>query len=108
MAILNLVNKVRHNYTDFMWHKETRTLSGEASELGWPIGSYPAYQIFDDACDCGFMLYNPTSGSSRIMCLSKVDEDPDYSGGWRAVEYVPLDPDFGRETNEFKLVVFND
>jgi len=91
----------------FIWNKDTRTFSAEASDLHWPVGSLSGLgRVYDDACDVGFTLVSHKTGREIVMVHNDTDSDPDYSGGWRVVEFIPAN--LSERKLFAKVVVFND
>lgn len=94
-----------HSTQEFFWDKETKTFIADASELRWPIGAPPLGRVYDDACDEGFTLVSHTTGKRVVMVLDEEDQSDDYSGGWRALTFIPATPGY---MNKFKVTVIND
>lgn len=97
-----------HNTEQFHWNPESKTFSADASDLQWPIAD-PLEQIlqrvYDDACDIGFTFVSHWTGKEMVMAIHNIDESEEYSGGWRAIEFIPAEV---KVRKSFKVVIFND
>lgn len=94
-----------HRTNDFSWHPEYKEFLADSSELRWRKGWPELGRVYDDACDEGFTLVSDRTGKEMVLALEEVDENDDYSGGWRTLTFVPADP---RHRGDFRVTVFND
>ena len=106
----NIISSTRYTYiapvisTERLhFHKDTKTLAGEASELGNFQG-----QLYSDACDIGVLVSNPRTGNAVPFVLAREVRDSEGDiQGWDfevAGEAVRKDSKLAG----LKLVVFND
>lgn len=76
----------------FFFHKDTNTLTADASDLGLTAavmaltGKVPYSQVFDDAADAGIAIRSQRTGKLAIYTLKDVDVK---EGEVRAWEYTP-------------------
>ena len=55
----------------FFYHKEDKSFSQEASSINIPLLG----QLYDDACDEGFVLVSERTGAEIPMYLTKTERD---------------------------------
>jgi len=85
--------------------KESKTFVSELSELTDHDLFHPLY---DDACDVGFDLVNPSTGVSVTMVYS--GEERDDAGELVCHFFVPIEETVRKNPrlNGYKCVVYND
>jgi len=91
----------------FTHHKDTKTFVSEMSDLHGNGHNYQQ-RIYDDACDCGFPLYNPCTNRSVLMILNNVVNTDD--GELTCYEYTPIQTDIDKfpALKGYKVVIYND
>lgn len=84
------------------WFTDERGGTGgftEASALGFKPGEFPCYRLYNDSCDVGLVLVNPSKGTKAVFNL--VNEE---GGKWTLVSYPRDNP----QNKMIYLIVFND
>lgn len=97
-----------HSTRKFLYHADTKTFTTEVSELG----TVPFSQVYDDACDEGFVLVSHKTGHAIVLRLKSTDKSYENEiTGWR-FEPIKKSNGAGRWTaidaNEFTVLVIND
>jgi hypothetical protein len=104
---MSVICSLRHSTKNFTYHKDTKTLTIEISTL--TQGRGPAFgQVYDDACDEGFVLVSHKTGREITFVNDGLDRDPEGdTAGWR---FAPIDRKTGRRdrTLDLKVLVIND
>lgn len=98
-----IICTARHDATKFDWG--SKNPSEEASTL---CGNRKLWsQIYDDACDVGFVLVNPKTGTEAVFHLAKELMHGEEVGGW---EFKPIPETLRKcpKLNGVVLTVFND
>lgn len=99
----------------FYWNADAKTLSCDASDLGFRAGELPMERIFNDAADAGVAVRNPTTG--RICIYSfvrqlKNSENEVTEWQFEAMRYsfgMPFTQrEYATDVDGLKLSIFND
>jgi hypothetical protein len=61
----------------FAHNPESKMLVVELSDFGLPVGMLPFGQLYDDACDEGFAIYNHRTGSTTFWHTAADVRDAD-------------------------------
>ena len=86
----------------FSYSKESKTFVGEVSELYNPFS-----QIYDDACDIGFIMVNEDTRNEVIFTLSGEDKNDDgETTGWRFESQIKINGVWYHGT--YKCLIAND
>ena len=65
----------------FTWHKDCNSFIAEASDL--PKGFDPLSQVWNDACDAGFILVSERTGKELLFTFSHEDKNIEHETmGW--------------------------
>lgn len=78
-----IICTLTHDLQDFSWDKSDRTLVTEASTLSAGRSRAITAQVYDDACDEGFVIESHHTDRRVTFALDKVDTNADNEiMGW--------------------------
>ena len=94
-----IANKISTKF--FSYDKEDRTFTAEASSL--PSTFDFESQIYDDACDCGFILISENTGNEALFTWDREDrQGGEIMGTW--FKYCGND----NSLKSIKVLIIND
>lgn len=99
---------VEHSTHAFSYHSDTKMLVAEVSTLTNGRKKEVFGQVYDDACDEGFVLVSHHTGKEITFAVDSVDKDSEGDvAGWRL---IPINRKTGhRDTSvQFTVLVIND
>ena len=78
-----IICTLTHDLQDFDWDKRNRVLSAEASTIERGRRTALMAQVYDDACDEGFVIESHHTDRRVVFALDKIDRDNDGDiAGW--------------------------
>lgn len=101
MAVLRTATRISSK--DFTWNSKTQTFSTELSEFGHRNARCNTLaQIYDDACDIGFVMVSEKTGKEEVFAF--VEAKKDEEGDLQFLKYVPANP----KLRGISVLFFND
>lgn len=97
-----------HLIGQFSFSTQTQCFTAEASDFG---GGFITSQVYDDACDEGFVIRSPNTGKEILFVGDGVDEDSEGDiAGWRFKAYKERQRNglWTRTAHTFTALIIND
>lgn len=81
---MSIIVTLTHDLQDFSWNKEDRTLVAEVSTLSCGRSRATTAQVYDDACDVGFVIESHHTDRRITFAQSNTDRNADgeIMGWW--------------------------